>query len=170
MKKSIITFALFLCVGLTAQIGFGQTPKPDDRETLIKAARFLEEKPLDKDAKNIRGWAMLYIIETKDVSVIICGGDLTKAALEKKNKYGSELLGQYTIGMAAFKLENPAGATDENAAQLAGLESMLKSYEVIIKEKPKAKFAGMDDLIKKRDNGELKAAVETADCGKKTDK
>ncbi len=47
---------------------------------------------------------------------------------------------------------------------------MLKSYEAIVKENPKAKFAGMDDLIKKRDNGELKALVETADCGKKADK
>jgi len=170
MKKSIVTFVLFLCVGLTAQISFGQATKPSDKEMLVKATRFLEEKPLDKDAKKIREWAMFYVIETKDVSVVLCGGDLTKAALEKKNKHGSELLGQYTFGMAVFKLENSTKATDENAAQLAGLESMLKSYEAMVKENPKAKFAGMDDLIKKRDNGELKALVEAADCGKKDGK
>ena len=80
MKKSIVTFALFLCVELSAQISFGQATKPSDKETLVKATRFLEEKPLDKDAKKIREWALLYVIETKDVSVVVCGGDLTKAA------------------------------------------------------------------------------------------
>jgi len=167
MKKLTILFALLICVGLTAQTGYGQNSNQDDKETLIKAARFLEAKPFDKDAKRIRGWAISYVIQTKDVSVIVCGGDLTKAALEKKNKYGSEFVGQYTIGMAAFKLENPDKKDDENAAQLAGIESMIRAYETMLKEKSNAKFAGMDELVSKRDRGELKAIVDAADCGKK---
>src|SRR3712207_4169705 len=127
MKKfTIILTLLFIALG--AQIGFGQNT-PSDKETLVKAARFLEQKPFDKDAKKIREWAMLYVIQTKDVSVILCT-DATKTMLDKKNKNSSELLGQYTIGMAAFKLENPDKKTDENAAQLAGFESALKAYEI----------------------------------------
>ena len=87
--------------------------------------------------------------------------------MDKKNKYGSELIGQYTIGMAAFKLENPGKKDHENAAQLAGVESMLRAYEQMVKEKSKAKFAGMDELLTKRDNGELKKMIDAANCGKK---
>lgn len=166
MKKLTIIFALFI-IAISAQTGFGQT-REENKALLIKAAKFLEVKPFDKDAKDIRGWAILYVIETDDVSVIACAGsDFIKPVMEDKNKYGSELLGQYTIGMAAFKLENPSKKDDENAAQLAGVESMLRAYETMVKEKSKAKFAGMDDLIAKRDKGELKALVDAADCGKK---
>lgn len=136
-------------------------------EEVIKAARFLEEKPFDKNAKNIRSAAFVYAADTKDVTVIICGGEITKHIMDKKNKNGSELLAQYAIGMTAFKLENPDKKDDENAAQLAGLESVLKTYEAMIAQKPKTKHKGMDDYVQKRNSGELKALVDAADCGKK---
>lgn len=170
MKKYTISFTLLLIALFAAQHGFAQETRQSDKETLIKAARFLEQKPFDKDAKKIREWAMAYVIQTNDVSVVICAGELTKSVLDKKNKNGSELLAQYTFGMAAFKLENPDKKGDENAAQLAGIESMLKAYEAMIAEKPKTKFAGTDDLLAKRNNGELKALVDAADCGKKESK
>lgn len=166
MKKLTIIFTLFL-LGLFTQIVSAQNSKTIDKATFIKGTQLLEQDPFNKDAKKIREAMLLYVIQTNDVSVIICGGDLTKAALDKKNKFSSELLGQYTFGMAAFKLENPDKATDENAAQLAGLESMLKAYEQMVKENPKAKYAGVDDLIVKRDNGTLAKAVADANCGKK---
>lgn len=171
MKKLTIIFTLFL-IALTAQAGFAQEKVSDQemQQLLIKASRFLELKPFDKDAEDIRGAAMRYVIETKDVSIIICGGEMMDPILNKKNKYGTELLGQYTIGMAAFKLANPDKKTDENAAQLAGIESMLRAYEAMVAEKPKAKFAGMDALVAKRDKNELKAIVDAADCGKKEEK
>lgn len=166
MKKLTIIFTLFLAA-LFVQNTFAQKEKTIDKADFIKATHLLEQDPFIKDAKKIREAMLFYVIQTKDVSVIICGGDLTKAALDKKNKFSSELLGQYTFGMATFKLENPDKATDENAAQLAGLESMLRVYEAIVKANPKAKFAGVDDLIAKRDNGTLAKAVADADCGKK---
>ncbi|MBS1795656.1 MAG: hypothetical protein JSS81_17505 [Acidobacteria bacterium] len=165
MKKLTIIFALVV-IGLTAQSGFGQTTG-DDRANLIRAARFLEEKPFDKDAPKMREWAFLYVAQTKDVSVVICAGPLIRPMLEKKNKYGDELLNQYAIAMAAFKLQNPDRKSDENAAQLAGLESALKAYEKMVAGDSKAKYAALDELLAKRDKGELKALVEAADCAKK---
>lgn len=136
------------------------------RSELIKAAQFLEENPFSKDAKGIRAFAVKYVIETDEVSVVLCGGDLTGPILDKKNKNSTELIGQYTVAMAAFKLQNPANK-NENDAQLAGLESSLKAYEKMIAEKPKTKHDGMDGLVSKRNAGELKGLVEQADCGKK---
>ena len=66
----------------------------------------------------------------------------------EKYKYSSEMFGQYTIGMAAYKLSNPG--KDEASAQLAGYESALLSYEAMVKEEPKAKDSSMDALLAKR--------------------
>jgi hypothetical protein len=165
MKKLTIIFAL-LIIGLSAQFGFAQNTKQNDKEMLIKASRFLEEKPFDKEAKNIRAWAVAWASDTKDVAVIVCGGT-ANPLLDKKNKFGSELLGQYLIAMTAFKLENPDKAADENAAQLAGLESVLKTYEAMLKENPKAKAEKMEELLAKRNDGTLAKYVADADCGKK---
>jgi hypothetical protein len=164
MKKLTIIFTLLL-IALAAQAGFAQE-KVNEKEMLIKAARFLEEKPFDKDAKDIRSWAFVWSADTKEVTVIVCGGKITEAMLDKKAKYGSELLGQYVIAMTAFKLQNPNN-TDENAAQLAGLESVVKTYETMLKEKPKAKTDMLDALATKKNNGELAQLVKDADCGKK---
>jgi hypothetical protein len=166
MKKFTIIFTLLL-IALTAQLSFGQADlavQTSDRETLIKAAKLLEAQPFIDKAKDFRGWAMRYIIETDDVSILVCTNLLT-SVMDKKNKYADELLAQYSMGMAAFKLLNPDKLKDDNAAQLAGMESMLKAYENMVKEKPKAKFQPIDDLIAKRDKGELKKLVEDAKCG-----
>ena len=56
----------------------------------------------------------------------------------RKYKYSSEIIGQYTIGMAAFKLRKSRQALMKTSAQLAGLESALSSYEAMIKEQPQS--------------------------------
>jgi hypothetical protein len=132
----------------------------DPAQKLINATRFLEQHPLDKDAKVVRAWAIQWVIETDKVSVKICPVILST---DKKYKYGAELTGQYTIGMAAFKLANPEKAADENAAQVAGVESAIAAYESIVKEQPKAKEKFMDSLLAKRADGSL-ASYVTGTC------
>ena len=51
-------------------------------------------------------------------------------------------------------------AKDKVAVSLAGLEGTLKMYEAILKSKPKAQIDFLEQLITKRDKGELKAYVE----------
>jgi general stress protein CsbA len=161
MKKLTIIFA-FLIVGMFAQINFAQSEK----EMLIKTVRAIEVKPFDKETKKMREQALKWVIETDQVSVVACGGVMSPF-LEKKNKFGSDLTVAYTLGMAAFKLENPDKKGDENAAQLAGLESALKSYEAMLKENPKGKFDAVDSLLARRSEGTLPKYVSDADCGKK---
>src|SRR5262252_2900507 len=124
MKKTIM-YPRYLLVAIVALLVTGLFTAPaqvkDEPGTLIKAAKFLEEKPFDKDAKNIRSWAITWVAQTDKVSVTVCS--LLLSGLPDKYKYNPELLGQYTIGMAAFKLSNPDRAKDEDAAQLAGIES-----------------------------------------------
>jgi hypothetical protein len=78
---------------------------------------------------------------------------------------------QQTFGMAVFKLENPDKKNDEKAAQLAGFESMLRTYEVMVAQDEKAKNPEMDALLAKQKSGELKAVLDAAfdagHCGSK---
>ena len=166
MQRPHLFFILAIGLLLTFN-GFGQDSKPSDKEMLVKASQILEQAPFHEKAKDFRAWAVNYVIQTEDVSVIVCGGDVVAPLLDKKNKFSSELVAQYTIGMAAFKINNPAMAKDENAAQLAGLESAIRAYQAMVKEKPKAQFAPMDDLAAKDSSGELKKMVDAADCTKK---
>src|SRR5260370_15738702 len=149
----VIVSGSSLLVLVTALCASGQKDEKNETEMLIKAAKFLEEKPFDKDAKNIRAWPINWVINTDKVNVKVCS--LIVSGIDKKYKYSGEILGQYTIGMAAFKLADPENAKDENAAQLAGIESTLKSYEAMIKEQPKARNSFLDGLVARRTDGSL---------------
>lgn len=166
MKKSRTFFAfIFVAFALVCLNGEAEAQQ-FGRDDLIKAARFLEERPFDKNADLIRALAVRYVTETEDVNVKVCGGKATEPLLDKKNKNSSALIAQYTIGMAAFKLQNPQN-TNEADAQTAGIESAVKAYEAMIAEKPKTRHPGMDDLVAKRNSGDLRAFVSANGCGDK---
>ena len=164
MKRGYASTGCLVLLFLLTSFGFASTVQTDEKnapQTLIKAATFLEQKPLDKDARKIRRWAIEWVIVTDKVSVNACSLML---GVEKKYKYSSELFGQYTIGMAAYKLSNPDKAPDEDLAQQAGIESAVTSYEAIVAAEPKARNAFMDDLLAKRSQGTLAAYVKENNC------
>jgi hypothetical protein len=160
------TLKVFLCllqVALLTTLAVGRpVSQSDEVETLIKAVKILEQDPLGKDAKDIRSKALIWVIQTDKVSVSVCS--LLLSGPHKKYKYNSELYGQYTIAMAAFKLANPEKAADENAVQQAGIESALVSYEAIVREKPKGTDSFMDSLLAKRSDGSLAKYVLENNC------
>jgi len=164
MKNILAICLIIVAFGLSSMVVLGQ--QTSDREKLIKVAGLLEQKPLDNSAKELRSWAITYLATTRDVRFVICSGDLTKPLLDKNSKYGAEIFAQYTIGMAAFKLGNPDKKDDEDAAQIAGFKSALRSYKALVKLDPKAKTAGMDGLITKRDKNQLPSLVANVGCGK----
>lgn len=166
MKKLTIIFTL-LITSLFAQTAIAQSDKTIDKATFIKAVKLLEQDPFIKDAKKYREVLTFYLIETKDVSVTVCTSDATKSLFDKKYKFSNELFGQNMFGMAAFKLENPDKKDDEKAAQFAGVESMLRAYEAMVKQNPKAQFAAADALLAKRADGTLAKFVADNDCSKK---
>jgi hypothetical protein len=150
---------------VSSAVGLVRQGPQDDAARLIDAAKFLEQSPLDKRAKDVRRWGMEWLIVTDKVTVSLCG-TLTSAVNKKKEyKYSSEIFGQYAFGMAAFKLSNPD--KDEASAQLAGYESALKAYESILREQPKATNAFLDELLVKRADGTLAQYVAENNCKEK---
>jgi hypothetical protein len=154
-----LAFCLLFCATVAAQSDRGPST-PEERATAVRSARLFETDPFNKDAKKVREWFFKWLIEIPDISVEICT-DYMPALLGKKSKNNeTELLMQMTFSSAAFIIENPDKAKDKVAVNLAGLEGTLKMYESILKSKPNAKIDLLDQLITKRDKGELRAYVE----------
>ena len=144
-------------------VAAAQEQKPDEVAALVSATRFLEQSPLDKKAKDVRSSAVKWVIETDKVTVSICANFLR--AYDDKYKYGSELMGQYMLGMAAYKLSNPG--KDEASVQLAGYESALLAYEAMVKQESKAKNSKLEALVAKRADGTLAQHVAENSCKEK---
>ena len=162
MKKISITFLACILLAIAAQTGFAQSEK----ENVIKTARAFETAPLAKETKEMYKKAFVWIAETDQVTVGLCGG-VVGLFTDKKYKNMEELLSAYEVGMAAFKLENPGKASDEMTAQVVGVQTVLKTYQAIMKEKPKAKSETIDALLAKNEAGELEALIKTIDCGRR---
>jgi hypothetical protein len=162
LSTSVLLLALVISLSFVTK---GQTSEKDAPATLIKAAIVLEQTPFGRDAKDLRGWAMRWIIATDKVSVKVCS--LLLSGIDKKYKYTSELLSQYTIGMAAFKLANPDKSNDEDAVQMAGITSAISSYDAMVRDQPKARNAFMDGLVTKRSDGTLDQFMTANNCKEK---
>lgn len=132
----------------------------EERATAVKAARLLETDPFNKDAKKAREWFTLWLIEVPDISVEVCTGYLKPLYEGKSKNYATEISTQMMFSSAAFIIEHADQAKDRVAVNLAGLEGAVKTYEAIVKEKPKAKWEFLDGLITKREKGELRAYIE----------
>ncbi len=168
MKRTNKTSLSLLLILLSISPVLGRVSQPrvqNESEMLIKTVALLEEKPFDKEANKMREGAMKWLIQTDKVSVTLCSMMISQ--VEDKYKYKSDIFTQYTLGMGAFKLTNPEKAQDEAAIQLAGIESSLRFYEAIVKEKPKTKSAFMDELLAKRSAGSLSEYVAANNCKEK---
>lgn len=172
MRKLSILFVVFAML-LAVQAITAQSNPEKDRASFISNTKLLEKKPFDPNAGAARNWGFKWVADTDQVTVGLCGS-MMQMIPEKKNKFKGELLMQMTFGMAVFKLENPDRKDDEKAAQLAGIESMLRAYQAMLPENEKAKNADLDTLVTKQKAGELKAVVDAAyeagNCDKKGSK
>lgn len=158
LKAALLgVFCLAICISGLAQDRGPSTH--EEREMALKAARLLEADPLHKDAKKVRSWFTLWLIQIPDITIELCSDSLGPLGGSKKN-YSSEIFGQTMYSSAAFIIENPDRAKDRVAVNLAGVEGALKAYESILKTKPKARWEFLDQLIAKRENGDLRAYVE----------
>jgi hypothetical membrane protein len=127
---------------------------PEERAKAIKIARGLERDPLAKDAAANRQWLLNWIIEVPDIRFKSCVG-LVSPDVGDQYRYSAEVNQQIIFSAAAFKLEDPDHLRNDTGAYIAGVEGALRTYEMLMKSVPDAQLAFLDDLVAKRDRGEL---------------
>ena len=160
LLKTTTFSILFLLSAFTGWAQHSRGPStPEERDKAVRAVRLLETDPFNKDAGSLRAWLTIWLGEVPDIKNPPCAEYLGPIAGSGED-YATEIFFQMMFSGAAFIIENPAKSNDPAAVNLAGVEGALKAYEAILKAKPTAKFAYLDDLIAKRQKGELKAYVQ----------
>ncbi len=150
--RVLICSALFSAPLLAAE--------PPAEKEVDKAVRFtlaLEKQPLADKAPEMRRWLLEWVIETPDYTVTIC--DILGPIPGEDVPYGSELGVQQLFGNVTYQIRNP-GDKDEMRMQVAGVESVLKAYQAILAEDPKAHIGYFDGLLVEQRKGRLKEHME----------
>lgn len=149
---TLIFLGLFLVSPARAQHRGPSTA--EERARAVKIARELEEDPLAKDAKDKRAWVVQWITDIPDITVTECS-DFFGNVSNAPQPHVKEIVYQMDISSAAFMIEHPDKAKDEQAVATAGLLGSLKVYQSILKQQPDARWPYLDKIVQMREQGKL---------------
>ena len=127
---------------------------PAERAEFVALVQSLERDPLAENANAIRQRLREWTIEVPDIRFKVCPG-LLGPAVGDGYPYSREIDVQVVLSGAVLTIGDPGEARDDVAVYAAGVEGALRAYEVLTKSRPDAHLAVLDDLIEKRDRGEL---------------
>ncbi len=161
MKTYIYILVAIICLCFTTATSAQKrgASTPEERKAAVQMVNFLETQPFAKKAKDYRASLLYFLAEVPDITVKLCTNVFGESK-KFKGDYDAELTGQLAYSQAKFIIENPDKAKDETAAYLAGVEGVLRTWESIKKEKPKAKFKLMDELLEIQKAGTLAEYVK----------
>ena len=133
---------------------------PEERAQFVSRVRSLESNPLAQNANATRQQLREWTIEVPDIRFKSCPG-LLGPPVGDAYGYSRELNLQVLLSGAVLTIEDPGEARDDAAVYMAGVEGALRAYEVLLKSRPDARLAALDELIEKRDRGELVDHIAT---------
>jgi len=151
MRAAIAVVLCLLSANFAALAAGNQAEKDADKAVRYTAA--LESNPFRSDAPEMRKWLMQWLTQTPAFTVTVC--DILGPIPGTKVPNGPNLLLQQMFGNVAFQIKNP-NKTDSVSVQVAGVESLLKSYSVILAKDPGARIPYLDNLLAKQRNSSLK--------------
>jgi hypothetical protein len=158
--RAIATLTLILGLFVDRTVYAQQQPQKrgpstsEERTRAVKVAHQLEEDPLAKDAKDNRDWVYKWIEDIPDITVNVCYDFFGKLPKPPRG-HSLEIVNQMIISSAAFMIEHPDKAKDEQAVATAGLLGALKTYQAILKHEPEARWPYVDKVVQMRDQGQL---------------
>jgi len=129
---------------------------PHEREKAVKLVRELEADPSGKKARDARRWLALFLVEVPDFKIQYCP-EILGGTLPQRQRIRNEILAQVTYSSLAYVIENPGKARSPFDVHRAGVLGALRAYEVLLAAEPEARSPLLDDLVAKRNAGELDA-------------
>jgi hypothetical membrane protein len=155
LYRGFVVPGVFLICALHGHYAHARGPStPEERARVVALTRLLEQDPLDENAAATRQWLRKWTVEVPDIKVYACD-DLLGHGLGDTYPYSNEIKLQVVFSAAAFAIENQHKARDEIAQYSAGVQGALRAYEVLLKSKPDARSAFLDEFLVKRHRGEL---------------
>jgi hypothetical protein len=150
---TLVLLAVLLPAG-SARARGASTPK--ERAKAVRLARELEAEPLGQKAREDRRWLALWTVQVPDFKFQFCPEALG-GSVAVRRRIRTEVLAQISYSGLAFVLENPGQAGSLLDVYHAGVLGALRAYEVILAKEPSARSPLLDDLVAKRNAGELDA-------------
>ena len=126
----------------------------EERARAVKIAHALEEDPLGKSAKEDRQWVIQWIVDIPDITVTECDDFFGTIPRTPRGRM-REIVNQMVISSAAYMIEHPDKAKNDQAVATAGLLGALKAYQSILKIEPDARWPYVDKVVQMRDQGKL---------------
>lgn len=126
--------------------------------------RQLETHPLAAGAKEGGRNLFMWIQGSPDVSVSLCGG-VIGPLLDSDSRYQSELLTQFILSSAAYKIENPDAG--DVAVNVGGLKGTIATYRVLMGQMgSRARDAFMESIADRSEADSLEDYVRSglAEC------
>jgi len=159
MRLSISVLVISVAMLIVQRAAAQDTSTSEERAQWVEITHKLESAPLD-DSVNKQGEAAFKrLSDVHDVHVLLCPALLTEFN-GMKYAYSHTITRQYMLASGAFQIENPDKAADAKATALAAVESVLKTYQAILQQKPDEKAKQLDDLLKKQSQGKLNDALK----------
>jgi len=163
MRIATITIA-FLATTFSA--GFFAQDAPalpdwiDGPDWVHRAVQIHESEPLGEKAELIRP---LLIAHFKQVDYLVCG-DVIGPLFGSKKDIHEIIAWQIVFGSGDWVEQNPEQANEIDAYTLAGLESGLRSYSLVLEQKPKIRSKRLDELLALYRDGQLQDWVNEHPC------
>ena len=155
------TFSMLAPAASTAADRGPSTPE-ERKQALEYIARF-EADPLNPSLKQEQRWVVQWMAEIPDVHVSLC--PILDKLPKGDKKDGIALFTAMVYAQTAFVLRNPDKQDDLLAQYQAGVEGVLRTYELLLTANPKDRQTYLDDLIQRREAGTLAQFVrERADA------
>ena len=151
-----LSAALLGCALLAAPasaIAAGRGPStPEERKQALDYIQHFMTDPLNLALRSDISWVVEWTMEIPDVHVSLCN----IIELPKGNKKDSQtLFTAMLMAQTAFAIQNPDKQNDDLAQYQAGVDGVLRIYEVLLKSNPKDHQLILDDLLQRRDAGTL---------------
>src|SRR5262245_48496358 len=112
-----------------------------DKASIHKAVLDHEHAPLAPDAKKIRP---VLAVHFEAVDYVLCL-DQIGALLDSKNEAHEAVFWQVVFGSGDFIEQHPEQAKDKFTYMMAGLESGLRAYEILLHEKSDTRLELLDN-------------------------
>ena len=155
---TLIGCALLLVPIVSAAIERGPST-PEERKQILDYIQDFESNPLGPNSLQERESVIKWVIEVPDVHINFCSTILDK--LNKSDKKDSPtLLAEMMFAQTRFVLQNPERQKDVEAQYQAGVEGVLRVYELLLKANPKDRQPYLDELVQRREAATLAAYVK----------
>jgi hypothetical protein len=167
MNRVVPVIALAIICGFSAISAVAQKRGPStpaERKRAVEIATLLENDPLNKNAEALSRELLVWLIQIPDITVTICTGMLGDYS-QIRGDYKGTITTQLSFGETKFVIEHPEQANDEYQVYVAGVESVLRTYQNIKKARPKVRIEPLEQLLVKQQAGQLPEFIKSAMVG-----